>query len=74
MTIGQLIKHHRERLGLTQARLAERANIPQSRVSELETGKIDDPSLSLVQSVARGLGMRASTLVRGLESRTEGPA
>jgi transcriptional regulator with XRE-family HTH domain len=74
MTLGQLIKHHRERLGLTQARLAERAGIPQSRVSELETGKIDDPSLSLVQSVARGLGMRASTLVRGLESRTEGPA
>jgi HTH-type transcriptional regulator/antitoxin HipB len=74
MTLGQLIKHHRERLGLTQARLAERAGIPQSRVSELETGKIDDPSLSLLQSIARGLGMRASTLVRGLESRTEGPA
>jgi transcriptional regulator with XRE-family HTH domain len=74
MTLGQIIKQHRERLGLTQARLAERASIPQSRVSELETGKIDDPSLSLVQSVARGLGMRASTLVRGLESRTEGPA
>ena len=43
--------------GITQAQLAERTGLRQSNISRLEGGNCN-PSLELVNRVARGLGMR----------------
>ncbi len=43
-------------LGITQAQLAERAGLHKSTISRLEGGNCN-PSLELMERVARGLGM-----------------
>lgn len=71
MTLGELIRNARIRAGLTQAQLAERSGVSQSRLAALESGtengKPTNPRLSRLQQIATGLGVSLSTLVRGLE-------
>ena len=62
MDIGRAIRFCRQQKGLTQPQLAERAALSPSYLSVLETGK-RDPSLSSLQSIARGLGVPLSVLL-----------
>ena len=62
MDIGRAIRFCRQQKGLTQPQLAERAALSTSYLSVLETGK-RDPSLSSLQSIARGLGVPLSVLL-----------
>jgi transcriptional regulator with XRE-family HTH domain len=62
MDIGRAIRFCRQQKGLTQPQLAERAALSSSYLSVLETGK-RDPSLSSLQSIARGLGVPLSVLL-----------
>ena len=41
--------------GLTQAQLARRVHRPQSFISKLETGVIDDPGLETAKALGRAL-------------------
>jgi len=41
LSIDQLIKMVRHRLGMTQAQLAKRAGLVQSHIAEIESGKVD---------------------------------
>ncbi|MCU0973805.1 MAG: helix-turn-helix domain-containing protein [Burkholderiales bacterium] len=64
MNIGRAIRFCRQQKGLTQPQLAERAALSASYLSVLETGKGKrDPSLSSLQSIARGLGVPLSVLL-----------
>lgn len=66
MTIGDRIRACRTKAGLTQTELAARAETGQVYISNLESGKKADPSLSTLRRIAGALGISVSTLVRGL--------
>src|SRR5262245_56166533 len=53
--LGQRIIQARERLGLTQRELADRAHIAVPVLNRLETGQRHDPGLNLLRRVARAL-------------------
>ena len=66
MTIGDRIKTERTKAGITQAELATKAGTGQVYLSNLETGVKADPSISTLVKIAGALGIKVSTLVRGL--------
>ncbi len=53
--LGAALRERREHAGLTQARLAERANVSRSFIIDLERGKRPRAELSRVLSVIRAL-------------------
>jgi transcriptional regulator with XRE-family HTH domain len=56
------LKHLRERKGLTQEELAEKAGLSRGYVSRLEIGR-HDPPLSLVRRLAKALRVKVGRLV-----------
>ena len=54
MNIGQTIRQRREALGWTQAELAERANVSQPMIAQIERGS-KSPTVQLAQEVATAL-------------------
>ena len=63
MNLGLNIRRRREQLGLSQMDLSKRAEIPQSRISELESGARTQMSLYNLRSLARALGVSADYLL-----------
>ena len=63
MDLGLNIRRRREQLGLSQMALAKRAEIPQSRISEWESGARTQMSLHNLRSLARALGVSADYLI-----------
>lgn len=55
MTLRSLVREARKRGGLTQAALAQRAGVPQSTVSRVESGS-RVPSTDLVERLVRAAG------------------
>jgi len=61
--IGQIVEKLREAKGLTQHRLAERAQVSQSFISILEGGKIEStPPPMIVEQLARALDVKPEAL------------
>ena len=56
------LKRLRERKGLTQEELAEKAGLSRGYVSRLEIGR-HDPPLSLVRKLAKALRVKVGRLV-----------
>jgi len=56
------LRRLRERNGLTQQALADKAKMSQSFFNRIETGKAD-PSLSTLRRLAKALGVTVSQLV-----------
>ena len=56
------IKAIRERRGLTQEQLAEKAGIGRSYLARLETAR-QDPTLSTLEKIAKALGVKISKLI-----------
>ena len=63
MNLGLRIRRRREQLGLSQMDLSKLAEIPQSRISELESGARTQMSLQNLRSMARALGVSADYLL-----------
>lgn len=55
------LKHYREILGWTQARLAQESGVAQSSISELEAG-IKQPTLPVIKRLAGALGVTLDEL------------
>jgi transcriptional regulator with XRE-family HTH domain len=53
-TVFQRLASRRRKLGLTQAEVAERAHLPQSEVSRIETGKAN-PTYATLKALADAL-------------------
>ena len=70
MTIGESIRHHRKKLNLTQAQLAERVNVTPQAVSKWESGA-GLPDLSMAAPLARALGTTTDELLRFGERYSE---
>ena len=62
MTIGQSIKHHRKKRGMTQERLAIRVGVYPIYISWWETGKFF-PSLCNAMSLADVFGITLDELI-----------
>lgn len=54
--IGRIVKHLREKRGLTQGDLAERAGTKQPSIARLEAGRVI-PRLDLLEKIAASLGL-----------------
>lgn len=63
MTIGESIRHHRKRLGLTQLELAERVGVSVQAVSKWETNT-GLPDISMAVPLARALGTTTDELLQ----------
>jgi len=61
---GAMIKHLREKSGMTQAELAERIGVSSKTVSKWETAK-GLPDISLLQPLAQALGVSVIELMNG---------
>ena len=53
--MGYLIKEEREKQGMSQEELAERANVSRTIISGLETGKITVTTTGTLQKIAQAL-------------------
>ncbi len=61
-TMGERIKHHRKRLGLTQEQLAERLGVSPQAVSKWENN-LSCPDISLLPELAEVLGISVDELL-----------
>ncbi len=59
MSISNLVREARRRVGFTQAELAERAGVPKSTVGRIESGA-RTPSTEMVERLVRAAGLNVS--------------
>lgn len=55
LAIGKRVRRLRKHLGISQRMLSERAGISDSYISQLESGKIPNPTITQLRKVANGL-------------------
>ncbi len=67
MSLGMRIRQLRKNAGLTQKELASKVGADQSTISDLELGVTQDPSASLIASIAKALGTSPEYLLQGYE-------
>ncbi|MGM0634058.1 MAG: helix-turn-helix domain-containing protein [Pseudomonadota bacterium] len=68
--IIEALKKARKERGLTQRGLSEKAGIPQSHISKIESGAVDMKLSSLVE-LARSLGLEVTVIPRRLVPAVE---
>ena len=70
MTIGESIRYHRKRLGLTQLALAERVGVSVQAISKWETNT-GLPDITMAVPLARALGTTTDELLQFGQRRKE---
>ncbi len=65
--LGLNIRQRREQLELTQERLAERAGLDPTYISDIERG-LRNPGFKNVARLAKSLGLTAAGLCEGVDS------
>jgi transcriptional regulator with XRE-family HTH domain len=63
LTFGRAIRHERERLGVSQEKFAELANVHRTYISSVELGKVS-VGIEVANALARALETRLSDLIR----------
>ena len=63
LQIGKMLKERREGLGLTREQLARKAKVTRAYVSMMEAGKRKNPSLAVLQRLAKALGVSLTELL-----------
>ena len=66
--LGELIRHYRLKLKLSQEILAEKADIHRTYVSDIELGKVDI-SITVAYKLAKALNLSFSRLVKEAEEK-----
>lgn len=64
MDIGKMIKNAREHQGLSMNALARMSGVPQSSISEVESGR-RQPSIESVERIVKALGFSLSDFFAG---------
>jgi transcriptional regulator with XRE-family HTH domain len=62
MSFGERIKERRTALGLSQEKVAQKADLSWAAIQRLEAGKITDPHYSTLSAVAQALGTTVAEL------------
>lgn len=65
---GAVLREHRERAGLSQEDLADKAGLHRTYIGLLERGK-RNPTLDAAQRLGNALGVTLTTLVTAVERR-----
>jgi len=73
VTFGERLKRFRAQRGLTQLALAQRADVPQSLISDLEAGRREGVTLEMAWRLARELSVSLDYLA-GTWDKAEEPA
>lgn len=60
--VGETIRTHRKRVGLTQEKLAEKADLHHNFIGEVERGNMEI-SVGSLMKIAKALGVRVRDLV-----------
>ena len=63
---GLITRKRRHKLGISQEKLAERANIHRTYVSSIELGKVD-VGISVAWKIAKALGLPLNKLIKKTE-------
>ena len=56
LQIGLQVRALREKAGLTQAELAKRLKISQQVISRIESGEVNNPTVSTLERIAKATG------------------
>ena len=70
-SLGKRLKTEREKQGLTQQALADKANTKQDYIAQIERGS-RNPSLRTFMNILSGLDISADYLIYGNDAKTEG--
>jgi hypothetical protein len=62
-TLGMKLKRLREQLGMSQAVLAKRVKVTQPYITMLESGAFRNPTLDVLQRLAKALKVSVGELV-----------
>jgi transcriptional regulator with XRE-family HTH domain len=62
--LSRVLKALREAKGMTQVNLAGKANVTQPYLAELEAGRKRNPSLAVLQRLAKALGVPVTDLLK----------
>ena len=65
-SFGHAVRKTREKLGLSQEKFAERANVHRTYISSVELGKVS-VGIEVANALAQALAVRLSELVRRAE-------
>ena len=68
---GQMVADKRRELGKSQQELADAAGITRVYVSEIERGRVSNPSVDMLFALAGALDTDAAELLSTLQSPTE---
>jgi transcriptional regulator with XRE-family HTH domain len=66
VTLGLNVRRRREELGLTQEKLAEKAELDQTYISGIERG-LRNPGILNIAKLAKGLSMSTWQLCKGVD-------
>lgn len=64
-SIGHRVRKLREQRGWSQVQLAYKAGTVPNVISRLETGAVEEPSLSTLRALATALGVDVADLLNG---------
>jgi transcriptional regulator with XRE-family HTH domain len=71
-TIGERIREYRAKMGLSQAELAEKADIPRMMVSHIESDKAN-PTLATLEKISSKLGIPMTDLFTEVDHKITRP-
>ena len=63
-TIGKTVKKLREKLGISQEKLARLADVSNNTVINIEAGKQDNPTIETLKKVANALQVGVDDLIK----------
>ena len=63
-SIGENIKKHRTKLGLSQEDFAQKSGVKYTTLTKIETGVIKTPSVAIVAKIAKALGVSIEDLLK----------
>lgn len=70
-SLGEIIAKRRKELGITQVELAGSAETSQGYISDLENGKISNPTIGTILKIATVLNLESSNLLAEIEDLNE---
>ena len=70
-TLSKTIAERRKKLGITQVDLATRAGTSQGYISDLENGKIVNPTIGTLLKIATILNLESSKLLSEIDHSNE---
>ena len=62
-TIGENIKKHRTKLGLSQEDFAQKSGVKYTTLTKIESGVIKTPSVVIMAKIAKALGVSIEDLL-----------